>query len=430
MTVVYDPGDTTMKACVGSSWVTMAGGGGGGNLDGLSDVIISSPANNQVLLYNGSNWVNSAVTITENDPKVGALTGNQWCAANAGGIAIVCNQTPPSGGSNSSGTAGYVQLSGGSGAFTSSSTTAGNQLFWDSTNHRLGIGTTSPADKLTVRGTVTDMSFVDNADSMSLWGTTAGAGALKLVRGAYSWGVAVKNSGGLSFGPAFRIDNGGNLGSFGNNAAWVTGYDAALSQVTYSFTGDLDTGLYHPATNQVGLVTNGAERVRVDASGNVGIGTTTPSERLEVSGKVKATEFCNAAGTCIDIGSVPTLPTGAIMAFDLTTCPTGWSEYTAARGRFLRGIDPSGSTAVDPDGTRAPGNQQADDWKSFTMSSENVNGGQYQHSAYMQKSVGSYPSMLPNFTGAWSLPASATRIFWDSSEIRPKNVAVLYCRKN
>ena len=40
----------------------------------------------------------------------------------------------------SSGTAGYVQISGGSGAFASSSTTAGQQFFWDTTNHRLGIG--------------------------------------------------------------------------------------------------------------------------------------------------------------------------------------------------------------------------------------------------------------------------------------------------
>lgn len=33
------------------------------------------------------------------------------------------------------------------------------------------------------------------------------------------------------------------------------------------------------------------------------------------------------------------VPSGAIMAFSLATCPTGWTEYTAARGRFLRGLD-------------------------------------------------------------------------------------------
>ena len=64
----------------------------------------------------------------------------------------VCNGTSWSslgaGGGSASGTAGYVQISGGSGAFTSDST-AGGQFFWDSTNHRLGIGTTSPTELLT-----------------------------------------------------------------------------------------------------------------------------------------------------------------------------------------------------------------------------------------------------------------------------------------
>ncbi|MEO7423815.1 MAG: hypothetical protein ABI036_01435 [Fibrobacteria bacterium] len=37
---------------------------------------------------------------------------------------------------------------------------------------------------------------------------------------------------------------------------------------------------------------NNQERLRLDINGNVGIGTTTaPAERLEVSGKVKATDF-------------------------------------------------------------------------------------------------------------------------------------------
>ena len=36
---------------------------------------------------------------------------------------------------------------------------------------------------------------------------------------------------------------------------------------------------------------NNAERMRIDSAGNVGIGTTTPSEKLEVNGTVKATNF-------------------------------------------------------------------------------------------------------------------------------------------
>lgn len=60
-----------------------------------------------------------------------------------------------------------------------------------------------------------------------------------------------------------------------------------------------------------------------------------------------------------------TVPPGAVMAFNLTTCPTNWSEYAPAYGRFIRGIDKSG-TAVDPDGQRAPGAIQNDSLQNHT----------------------------------------------------------------
>lgn len=107
------------------------------------------------------------------------------------------------------------------------------------------------------------------------------------------------------------------------------------------------------------------------------------------------------------------VPTGAIMAFDLTTCPSGWSEYTPARGRFLRGID--NGAGNDPSGTRAPGNVQADELKS------------HNHAAG-QSGIG-------NTSGSnWFLRSDVGNTTATSStggaETRPKNVAVLYCRKD
>ena len=61
-----------------------------------------------------------------------------------------------------------------------------------------------------------------------------------------------------------------------------------VSQVSYSFKDSANTGVYSPATGQLGLVTNGAERLRIDASGNVGIGTSTPSARLSVNGEISS----------------------------------------------------------------------------------------------------------------------------------------------
>ena len=45
-----------------------------------------------------------------------------------------------------------------------------------------------------------------------------------------------------------------------------------------------NTGVYYPAVNQVAITTNGTQQMLVDASGNVGIGTSSPGERLQVSG--------------------------------------------------------------------------------------------------------------------------------------------------
>ena len=72
---------------------------------------ISSPSNGQVLKYNGTSWVNDSDS---------GITG--------------------------SGSAGQVAY------FTGATTQAGsNNLFWDNTNGRLGIGTNTPSQKLDVR---------------------------------------------------------------------------------------------------------------------------------------------------------------------------------------------------------------------------------------------------------------------------------------
>jgi hypothetical protein len=103
------------------------------------------------------------------------------------------------------------------------------------------------------------------------------------------------------------------------------------------------------------------------------------------------------------------------MAFDLTTCPAGWVEYTAARGRFLRGID--NGAGNDPDGTRAPGNAQLDELKNHThtyVQSQN-NNGDYASTNQEAANKGVVAGVTDATGGA---------------ETRPKNVAVLFCRKN
>jgi hypothetical protein len=106
-------------------------------------IVLTSPANGQVLKYNGTSWVN--------DSDAG-ITG--------------------------SGATGQVAY------FTGATTQAGNNaLFWDTTNLRLGIGTTSPSGKLQVKGAlhiersvVADFSIIDNEGNLNLKAATGGGG--------------------------------------------------------------------------------------------------------------------------------------------------------------------------------------------------------------------------------------------------------------
>ena len=51
-------GGITITTNATTDTITITGSGGGGTLDSLSDVVITSPTTNQVLKYDGSNWVN------------------------------------------------------------------------------------------------------------------------------------------------------------------------------------------------------------------------------------------------------------------------------------------------------------------------------------------------------------------------------------
>ena len=181
----------------------------------------------------------------------------------------------------------------------------------------------------------------------------------------------------------------------------------------------------------------------VSSSGLVGIGTSHPNAHLDVHGTVSATYLrlsspttvvgCNAGltgsmrytsgtmqvcdGTAwgnIGIG----VPAGTISAFAAASCPSGWVEYGPARGRFLRGID--NGAGNDPDGTRAPGNVQADMLAAHT---HGLPGSLLHNSApadFSSQGGGSADYRRNENTGHTTTSSGGT-------ETRPKNVAVIFC---
>lgn len=58
----------------------------------------------------------------------------------------------------------------------------------------------------------------------------------------------------------------------------------SLTTPSYAFSSSPSTGLFSPATNHVGIVNNGVETVRINSTGNVGIGSLNPTVKLDVTG--------------------------------------------------------------------------------------------------------------------------------------------------
>ena len=56
----------------------------------------------------------------------------------------------------------------------------------------------------------------------------------------------------------------------------------AVGTPSITFTGDLNTGIYSPAADTIAFVEGGVEAMRIDSSSRVGIGTTSPTEKLHV----------------------------------------------------------------------------------------------------------------------------------------------------
>ncbi len=75
-----------------------------------------------------------------------------------------------------------------------------------------------------------------------------------------------------------------NLGQSGAPWQKIIMADGSASSPSYTCGNDTGLGMFRAASNVIGFSIAGAERMRIDALGNVGIGTAAPSAKLEVNG--------------------------------------------------------------------------------------------------------------------------------------------------
>jgi len=96
----------------------------------------------------------------------------------------------------------------------------------------------------------------------------------------------------------------------------------------YGFTGDAGTGIFSPGTDQVAISTAFTTRLTVAANGNVGIGTTNPSQKLDVVGSVNVSSTLQLSGS-----------TSGFVAFQSPAAPTSHTytlpAVTGSAGQVL-----------------------------------------------------------------------------------------------
>jgi len=177
-------------------------------------------------------------------------------------------------------------ISGTTGSFSGNLTVDTNTLFVDAANNRVGIVTSSPATQLEVNGTIRTSGTVP---ILSILDTTAATDEKEWhIRGADGplRFAAINEASGASgdFVEFTRVGNSGK--TIRGVRSGVTSYELSNFDRSLFFSGGVST-IGTATAHDLVFDTNNAERMRITSNGNVGINTSSPGEKLTVSGNMQ-----------------------------------------------------------------------------------------------------------------------------------------------
>jgi len=355
----------------------------------------SGPLNGTLGATTPNTVVATSVTTTSGGQLTGYLTGAIGAnTANSGAFTTVTAT-----GNQSFTTAAYLfSYAGG----TSGQVRSGFQLdgtnqqtlFFTATNERMridssgqvGIGTTSPSEALTVsRSTGEAVIGIRNTGTASSWLTLApGSAGSAYIHNTGNTSTIFTTNG----TERMRIDSSGNVGigtsspstygklaviaSSGNQISFGDSYASSSSNGYINYGGNSGALILNAystggSTYQAFYTSNGGtntERMRIDSSGNVGIGNSSPNSKLTVAGTIESTtggvKFPDAtiqttaasAGGQIQAviftsSTTWTAPTGVTKVFVTCVGGGGGASYgTDACGNWVNGVGGGGGIVV------------------------------------------------------------------------------------
>lgn len=276
--------DNTGTILTTGAAVTPAQGGTG---------VTGTPTNGQLLIGNGSGY--SLATLT---------AGSNITITNGNGTISIASTAS---GGTPGGSSGQVQFNN-SGAFGGSA-----NFFWDNTNARLGIGTSTPSAKLTVS------QNPNTATGISLTGASSNTS----INTDYA-SLALQNTN--------TTNNNYNTIGFINDQA---DFSAGIHGIYTDHTANAQSGAIAFATRNSGTY---AERARIDSSGNLGLATSSPTARLTLGLQLFSASATNGM---IRFKNDQTTADGCIQSYSVSSSTgtdifIGNNVYVSTTGSFTR----------------------------------------------------------------------------------------------